>query len=162
MGKFLNLAGTTEPFRLARYAVAELPAAASYSRYQVWANDAVWSGGTGCPVWSDGTNWRDPDGRIAQTGLFLPKLSRSQQYGVLDATLLVNLPAYTIGAMQVYIGDPNPVAPGSVVNVGLLPVHPANYAIDTWAGGARVRFDVAGTNFAQGQIYLIVYDAYNF
>lgn len=34
-----------------------------------YCSDALWSGGTGCWVVADGTNWRNPDGKIVSTAL---------------------------------------------------------------------------------------------
>lgn len=58
---------SSDSLGLPTYTVAALPTASSNSGGFTNCSDAVWSGGTGCQVRSNGTNWIDPDGRIAST-----------------------------------------------------------------------------------------------
>jgi hypothetical protein len=61
------------PALLTQCTVAQLTgalAASQWSGGMVYLTDCLWSGGTGCYAISNGTNWIDPDGRIASTSAY--------------------------------------------------------------------------------------------
>ena len=60
------------PVFLSTYTVAQLTGALAilYPNAIADCTDGVWSGGTGCLVRSDGTNWIDPDGHKVGTSLY--------------------------------------------------------------------------------------------
>jgi hypothetical protein len=103
--KIADLAGSSTPFGLPKYTVATLPSAATYKYRSVYCSDAAWSGGTGCEISSNGTNWIDPDGRIATTAVALGNVLEAFTYSgasiVLSRTPVGDVLVFVAGAPQV-------------------------------------------------------------
>lgn len=113
MPKFSDLAGTLLPFRFRPYTVATLPSASANPGRVVDCTDALWSGGTGCLVRSNGANWLDPNGKIASTAASAQQWVEAFTWAG-SALVLSRTP---VGAVLVFVAGTAQI-PGDVTVVG--------------------------------------------
>lgn len=110
--------------RVPTYTVATLPTLPSTVRAIANCSDAAWSEGVGCLVRWDGTQWRDPDNRVATTTPLTPLSAR------IEAGLLANRPAASDRAGVLWVAtDQNNVL---YYSNGTSWIEVRNNALPTW------------------------------